>query len=374
LYKNPKSNDNIDTNETSDKESSRPPNAASTVVATEPHPTLKIKAEASHTSSQATNSSISDDIRAIREFSDSDLTDIDDSATPDVRGATVGNQCAKADVSVINSNKTLLAGTRVNRRSTRRTCPTRRLTLLRDEQVNSNCRDHPPRRRHSLPTSATLTNISTSSTLATMQVRPTKWKEAKTGQKGHDMDSVERRMSGRLQTNGKKRISILEYFDEGSDDGCGSAVVVPPRSHNGAPQDVGSKSQMEANGDSDPDSWKAGWSKVDDWAKEPPENQPFVKDVPAITMRRHQPVRTSRRPKRMLYSTSTGPRVECPKGCGKTFGRLLDARRHANQTIGCGGGKRFVCVTCGIPFCRRDALRRHQNKQKHGSSPGPERC
>lgn len=64
---------------------------------------------------------------------------------------------------------------------------------------------------------------------------------------------------------------------------------------------------------------------------------------------------------------SSGNRVACLKGCGMTFARYAEARRHSEQTAGCGGGeKAFVCERCGSSFTRSDALSRHARPRGRG--------
>jgi len=51
----------------------------------------------------------------------------------------------------------------------------------------------------------------------------------------------------------------------------------------------------------------------------------------------------------------------CPNHCGRSFGRVQDARRHAIDTNICGGGnKRYNCKHCEKSFSRKDAVLRHQ--------------
>lgn len=60
-------------------------------------------------------------------------------------------------------------------------------------------------------------------------------------------------------------------------------------------------------------------------------------------------------------------RVVCFKGCGKTFARFAEARRHSEQTTGCGGGeKAFICERCSSSFTRSDALSRHARPRGNG--------
>jgi hypothetical protein len=60
-------------------------------------------------------------------------------------------------------------------------------------------------------------------------------------------------------------------------------------------------------------------------------------------------------------------RHPCPKTCGKTFTRAVDAKRHAEETKTCGGIKKaWVCIPCGADFSRKDGLKRHQ-----GLTDGP---
>jgi hypothetical protein len=59
--------------------------------------------------------------------------------------------------------------------------------------------------------------------------------------------------------------------------------------------------------------------------------------------------------------TNPTSRHPCPNQCGRSFGRVQDARRHAIDTNICGGGnRRYNCEHCNKSFSRKDAVLRHQ--------------
>lgn len=361
---------------TSDKESSRPPNSASTAVATEPYAILKIKTEANDVFSRGETPFGLSDPNSVYEFNDPDLTDIDDDDPSHFRDATVENRSDGADGGTIDGDYALIDVSEVNRRPTRRRCPTRRQTLLWKEPVITHQRDH-SRRGHSLPAPPKSACMSTPYKSPLLLLRTSKQKETKT-RKGHQgkqaprVDFVERRISSRLQTAAMKNMLFVDHLDK-DDDGDHDDTDVRPRSHKVAAQEIDSKLETEDNDVPDPDSWKAGWSKSDGWDKTSPKEEHAVKNEPITNTRNHLSVRTSLYPRRSLNGlrksrnkTARNRRIECPKGCGKTFGRPHDAYRHADQTVGCGGGQRaFICPTCDGQFTRHDALKRHRNHAEH---------
>lgn len=363
--------DSVDQNNGPAKGSSRPPNSASTAVATDTHPTLKIKTEANDVPRQSEASSSSAvSIHDIHRFSDSDLTDMDDDVfNPD---ATGGNQSDMVEDGIIKGNNTFTDAAGGSRR-----CPSHRQTLLWKERTTSAGEDH-HRRGSSLPAPAKPANFFTHSTLPR---RATKRKEAKTGRKVDQPkiaakdDLAERRTSTRLQGVAKKRYSIAEYSGEDGDDVTGGTTVRSSRSYSMATQNVMPKLETEGENIPEQDSWKAGWCKSDSSVNESPKNES------AATKKTLLPAKDSIRARRVVkavhkksHSTTLiwTRRIDCPKGCGKTFGRAHDAHRHADQTMGCGGGqKAFVCSICDRNFTRQDALQRHQNKAEHSKRPGP---
>ncbi|EJD42602.1 hypothetical protein AURDEDRAFT_67413 [Auricularia subglabra TFB-10046 SS5] len=44
-------------------------------------------------------------------------------------------------------------------------------------------------------------------------------------------------------------------------------------------------------------------------------------------------------------------------GCGKSFARALDCKRH--ETMHCSKAPSLICLGCSKPFSRSDSLRRH---------------
>jgi uncharacterized C2H2 Zn-finger protein len=363
-YKVPQTlSDNVSHSDTSDKESSRPPNSASTAVATESHATLEIKTDVSRRANTLSNTS--NPIHDIHDSSESDLTEIEDDDDPlNIPDATAGNE------GIIKDDNTFIGAAGVNRRSARRPCPTRRQTLLWEERVNSD-EEGRPRRGHSLPPPAKPSSMFTTNARPALPLRATKHKVAKTPRKARQADHAatydftERRTSSRLHTAAKKSISFAEYSDKDSDDGHSDTG-----GHEVATPNIVHKLGTEGKDTLEPDAWKAGWSKSDSWAMESPGKELAVKDEPVATKGKQLPARSSPRSqpvaqavhKKSHSRTATTRRIVCPKGCGATFGRAHDAQRHANQSMGCGGGqKAYACPVCGSNFTRQDALHRHHS-------------
>ena len=69
-----------------------------------------------------------------------------------------------------------------------------------------------------------------------------------------------------------------------------------------------------------------------------------------------------------IYQDSS-PRYGCVK-CKKTFGRRQEAKRHATNSLSCGGTRAFRCHKCKRLFTRQDALARHEK----GSDGIPPAC
>jgi hypothetical protein len=403
--------DIVDLSHGSNNESSGPLiSSSSTAVATNPNATPNVKTE--EVSSRSNTSSRSPPpIVDFDQFSDSDLTEIDDdvpgvafnsSTTPD---ATVGNQTNNGNDNIIDvDNPTADAGNST-RRSTRRRYPTHRLTLWA-KGVNSDEPDQ-TRRRHSLPAPEKSSNFLTISPRPATLLPASKQRNTKSGPKAKHAavsDAAERRISNRLQNAMTNETSLEEYSDEEPYHSDRGMVIGSSRSAGGsqvAVQTVVPKVETEDSDIIEPDSWKAGWAKSDSWAKELHKIEPFVEDDndndnesgseneneneddPVPTKRKIIPSRNILRSQRIgqsvhkkSYSKLTmSRRVECPKGCGKTFGRAHDAHRHADQTMGCGGGEKpFVCTKCGNHFSRKDALKRHQGYTIDGKRSAPRRC
>ena len=382
---------------------SGPPISSSTAVATNPNATPKVKTE--DVSSRSNTSSRSPPpIVDYDQFSDSDLTEIDDdvpgvafnsSTTPD---ATVGNQTDDENDNIIDVDNPTADSSSLTRRSTRRRYPTHRLALWA-EGVNSDEPDQ-TRRRHSLPAPEKSSNFLTIPSRPATLFLTSKQRNTKSGPKAKHAavsDLAERRISNRLRNAMTKGTSFAEYSDEEPDHSDRGMVIGSSRSAGGsqvAVQDVVPKVETEDSDILEPDSWKAGWAKSDSWAKELHKIEPCVEDEdedenedededPVPTKRRIIPSRNSLRSQRIgqpihkkSYNKLTmSRRVECPKGCGKTFGRAHDAHRHADQTMGCGGGQKpFVCTKCGNHFSRKDALKRHQGYTIDGKRSAPRRC
>jgi hypothetical protein len=367
-----------------------PPNFASTLVGTEPNTTVKIEAEdAPHRPQTSSKSNPIDDVGAP---SDSDLTEIDDVPPGVAFGATPANLRDTEDGEIIRDENIAVDPTAFTRRSARRRCPTRRQTLLWEEPVDSSETAH-PRRRHSLPAPGKPSDISTTHPRLETPLRATKQKVTTAGRKAYQAkrgaayDIVERRKSSRIQTAAEKSASFAKYSDENDDElggqvasSSGSAGSSKMAAQNDVPDN---ETETEDYDVVEPDSWKAGWSKSDSWAKEsPPKTMPIVKDDPVASKKslrsrsNHRSQRTGKAIHKKAHSKLLiGRRVECPKGCGKTFGRTHDAHRHADQTMGCGGGhKGFVCPTCRNYFSRKDALKRHQGYGSDGRRSVPRHC
>jgi len=390
--------DNVDFSHGSNKESSSPPISSSTAVATNPNATPKVKTE-DVSSRSNTSSRSSPPIVNFDQFSDSDLTEIDDdvpgvasnsSTTPD---ATAGNQTGDGNDNIIDvDNPTVNVGS-LTRRSTRRRYPTHRLTLWA-EGVNADEPDQ-TRRRHSLPAPEKSSNLFTIPSRSATLFLASKQLDTKSGPKAKHAavsDLAEKRISNRLQNAMANGSFFAECSDEEADHNDRGMVIGSSRSAGGsqvAVQNVVPKVETEDSDILEPDSWKAGWAKSDSWTKELHKIEPFVEDEdededdPVPTKRKIIPSRSSLRSQRIgqsihkkSYSKLTmSRRVECPKGCGKTFGRAHDAHRHADQTMGCGGGQKpFVCTKCGNHFSRKDALKRHQGYTIDGKRSAPRRC
>jgi uncharacterized C2H2 Zn-finger protein len=183
-----------------------------------------------------------------------------------------------------------------------------------------------------------------------------------------------------------KEISIVECSDEDrdlNDGGMGEGSSMSAGSSKVAVQSIVPKVETDDEDALEPDSWKAGWAKSDSWARDFPKMEPVIEENSASSKRKIIPSTKSLRSQRIgqtvhkkSYSKlSVSRRVECPKGCGKTFGRAHDAHRHADQTMGCGGGQKpFVCPKCGNLFSRKDALKRHQGYADDGKRSVPRRC
>lgn len=377
--------DHVHHNPRSGEELSTPPNPASTLVDTEPNTAVKI--EAGDAPPRPQTSSKSNPIDDVGAPSDSDLTEIDDVPPGVAFGATLANQRDTEDGEITGDENIVADPTASTRRSSRRRCPTRRQTLLWEEPVDSETAY--PRRRHSLPTPGKPSDISTTHPRLETPLRATKQKVTKVGRKAYQTKRgaahhfVERRKSSRIQTAAEKSASFVDENDQlGSQiaPSSGSAGSSKMATQNDVPDH---ETETEDDNVAEPDSWKAGWSKSDSWVKEsPPKTMPIVKDDPVATKKslrsrsNHRSQRIGKATHKKAHSKLLmGRRVECPKGCGKTFGRTHDAHRHADQTMGCGGGhKGFVCPTCGNYFSRKDALKRHQGYGIDGRRSVPRHC
>ncbi|KAF7979363.1 hypothetical protein HWV62_42812 [Athelia sp. TMB] len=154
-----------------------------------------------------------------------------------------------------------------------------------------------------------------------------------------------------------------------------------------------STSTMAEPADDDRDSWKTGWSRP----QAPRSLRPRPESTPGRIMQPKaepgtpemqvsgdeggesevdeledevptSPSKVAEKGKDKPHSKFKHPgRVSCLKGCGKTFARFAEARRHSEQTTGCGGGeKAFLCERCGSSFTRSDALSRHARPRGSG--------
>jgi hypothetical protein len=352
---------------------SAPPASASTILATEPYATHNIDMkDASH--SDNTSSEPSYPVGDIDGCSDSDLTEIDE--LPDVADATVRSRSGNVDGDS-KDDSTIFYATGSTHRSTRPHLPTHRKILAREE-TEAEANDHNPQ-HHSLltptkPSNCIVTHLPPQ--LSQSKVTKTEWK-AKDARLD---DFVERRTSTRLQNTVTKR-SFSEYVGDDNSSITGHASS-SAGSSKAAAQIINLKVEAEEKDVLAGDLWKTGWSKADSWAKVSPKVESAPKDVPVVTnpnqkylaIKGNSIHEQSKKPQ-SKYGKAKSGRVDCPRGCGMSFGRAHDAYRHADESMVCGSGQKgYVCPDCGHHFSRRDALKRHQGRLDPNKRLGPRQC
>lgn len=130
-----------------------------------------------------------------------------------------------------------------------------------------------------------------------------------------------------------------------------------------------------------PDSWKTGWIRVGNRAREllklessQANSQEQVTVLTRSGRSVHAPTQahdvieySSTRKNSASSASARSPRsskqsqsYRCPNGCGQSFKKGADAARHA-KCSGCNGNeqKHLLCEPCGKTFTRKDAVMRH---------------